>query len=148
MANKKPEAEVVKALKKFFKSQPDWFDVHVIEASANFNEGAGRYMNGAVASGYPDMSGNDRYGHALYIEVKAKGKLATMSPAQYVFLERKVSLGCFAACVDSVDMFTTLYKTWLGARPENKQAYLMRHLKKPKALRDMEADDGPLFPED
>lgn len=146
MTSKTPESKVVIALKKFFKSQPDFFDVHVIEASANFDEKAGRYTKGAVAPGYPDMSGNDKYGHALYIEVKAKGKLHTLKPAQYIFLERKISLGCFAACVDSVESFKTIYKTWLGAQPEKKQSYLMRHLKKPKMLRDLE-DDEPLFPE-
>lgn len=147
--NKSPEAEVVKDLKRFFKyKHPDFFDIHVIEAKANYSEKTGRYMHGAVAPGYPDMSGNDKFGNALFIEVKAKGKLSTLRPDQYFFLTRKIELNCFAVCVDSVDMFIQVYKTWLSLESTQRQQYLLSQLKPNKKLREIiEEDSQPLFPE-
>lgn len=147
MANKSPEKIVVIELKKFFKSQPDWFDVHVIEAKANFNEKAGRYMNGAVAPGYPDMSGSDKFGYALFIEVKAPGKRATLRPEQYLFLKRKIEMNAFACCVDSVAMFKDLYKNWLELELPQRQQYLLSQIKLPKKLKQILEDDSPLFPD-
>lgn len=148
--NKSPEAEVVKDLKRFFKyQQADWFDVHVIEAKANYSEKTGRYMHGAVAPGHPDMAGNDKFGNALFIEIKAKGKLSTIRPDQYFFIVRKIELNCFAVCVDSLEMFKSLYKTWLSTESSQRSQLLLSHLKPNKKLREIIADDlEPLFPED
>jgi hypothetical protein len=145
MANKKPEAKVVIELKKFFRKHDDWFDVHVIEAKANFSEKTGRYTSGAVAAGYPDMSGNDKFGNALFIEVKAPGKLKTLRLGQYMFLKRKIEMNCFACCVDSIDMFSSIYKEWLKTEHEKKEQFLLSRIELSKKLQKEVDDNSPLF---
>ena len=136
----------IMSLESDFKKHDEFFDVHVIEAKANFSEKTGRYTSGAVSAGYPDMSGNDKYGNALFIEVKAPGKLKTLRLGQYKFLDRKISLNCFAACVDSVDMFSDLYKVWLKLDHEERQEYLRSQLPKSKTVQtELEDEDKPLF---
>lgn len=120
--NEHPEKEVVKAILEYGKTK-GW-DIEVIDAKAVFNEKEGRYLTGQVAPGYPDVSGNNGLGHALYIEAKAPGKRSTVRDDQVTFLLRKIGTNSFAVVVDSTELLEELYNGWLLA--ENKKAFLLR----------------------
>jgi len=115
----------------------------IIEARANFSEESQRYTSGAVAAGYPDLSGNMADGRAVFIEVKAKGKRSTIRPAQHQFLIGKISSNCFAACIDSIECFEKLFSEWKNS--QNRKALLLKELP-PLAARYI-SDDSWFSPE-
>ena len=89
------------------------FDVSVIDSKATYSTNLERYAKSKSApSGFPDITGNDDRGMAVFIELKAKGKLSTLRPAQKIFLLRKIQSGCFAVVVDSADLLFDLYSQW------------------------------------
>ena len=102
------------------------WDITIIEAKANYSEESGRYTHGAVASGYPDLSGDMPGGLAVYIETKAPGKRSTIRPAQHAFLIRKISNGCFAICCDSIVYFDRVFSEWQASG--NRKALLLKEL--------------------
>lgn len=122
--NDKPEARFVLELKKYL-TELGW-DVTIIEAKANYSEESGRYTHGAVASGYPDISGNLPNGLACYIETKAPGKRSTIRPAQHEFLTRKISTNCFAICCDSIEYFEKVFSEWQTS--QSRKALLLKEL--------------------
>lgn len=90
--------------------------VDVIDSKATFSQRSQSYKKSKAAPiGFPDLVGNDEHGRAFYIELKAKGKLRTIRPAQRKFLLRKIQDNCFAACVDSVACFERIYLSWLAS---------------------------------
>lgn len=123
-SNDKPEARFVLELKKYL-TNLGW-DVTIIESKANYSEESGRYTHGAVASGYPDLSGNLPNGLACYLETKAPGKRSTIRPAQHEFLTRKIASNCFAICVDSINYFERVFSEW--QKVENKKSFLLKEL--------------------
>jgi len=135
-SNDKPEAKFVLELRKYLNGL-GW-DVTIVEAKANYSESAGRYMNGAVASGYPDLSGNMPDGLAVYIEAKAPGKRSTIRPAQHEFLTRKIASNCFAICCDSIEYFERVFSEW--QKVQNKKAFLIKEL--PALAARYSADDS------
>jgi len=137
--NEKPEAEFLLLLKKYLHGL-GW-DMTVIEAKANYSESSGRYTHGAVASGYPDMSGNMPSGLAAYIEVKAPGKRNTIRPAQREFLIGKIGTNCFAIVCDSVKYFEQVHGEWLVA--SDKKSYLLSQL--PELAGKYRDDVGDIF---
>ncbi len=89
------------------------FDVSVIDSKATYSTNLERYAKSKSApGGFPDIVGNDDRGMAVFIELKAKGKLSTLRPAQKIFLLRKIQAGCFAVAVDSADLLFELYSQW------------------------------------
>ena len=89
------------------------FDVSVIESKATYSKNLERYTKSKSAPvGISDIVGNDDRGMAVYVELKAKGKLSTLRPAQKIFLLRKIQSGCFAVVVDSADLLFDLYSQW------------------------------------
>lgn len=94
------------------------FDVSVIDSKAVYSKNLERYAKSKAAPvGFPDIVGNDRYGIAVYIELKAKGKLHTLRKEQYQFLSKKIDQGCFALVADTPDLVFYAYKRWrLGER--------------------------------
>lgn len=125
-SNDKPEARFVLELKKHL-TNLGW-DVTIIEAKANYSQESGRYTHGAVASGYPDLSGNTPDGIAVYIETKAPGKRSTIRPAQHEFLIRKISTNCFSICCDSISYFERVFNEWKTS--PNRKALLLKELPK------------------
>lgn len=123
-SNAKPEAEFLLVLKKHLTAL-GW-SMTIVEAKANFSEESGRYVNGAVAAGFPDLSGNMPDGRAVFIEVKAPGKRSTIRPAQHEFLIGKISTNCFAICCDSIEYFERVFSEWKKA--ENQKAFLLKEL--------------------
>jgi len=105
------------------------FDCNVVEAKAAYNPKIKRYLGGPTIPGFSDIVGNTKDGIAVFIELKAPGKLSTISFDQYTFLKRKILHGCFATCVDSVDMLSTIYKNWNEFSEFVKKDYLLSKLK-------------------
>lgn len=129
---KRPEKEVEREVK-------DWceefgWDVTVIDSG--FHEGerskVGEY-------GFSDLAGNTPEGLSCYIELKAKGKISTLSIQQYLFLRRKIEKNCFAVVVDSAQLLGNLYRAFLVST--DKKAYLISRLPE-KFNKDY---DKPLF---
>jgi RecB family endonuclease NucS len=87
-------------------------DVSVVESKAKFSESQQRYRRQETEVGFSDVVGNDEAGMAVFIELKARGKLNSLRPAQRAFLLRKIHSGCFATVVDSGDLLYELYRRW------------------------------------
>jgi hypothetical protein len=137
--NEKPEEAVVQALLKFFKEHPETFSVNRVESKAVYSSAAGRYMEGQAEEGFSDLIGCDSEGFALYIEVKAPGRRSSIRPSQEVFLLQKIKMRAFAAVVDSVELFQTLYSSWhLQGRSK---AFLEQELPRSAKLAKIKADE-------
>ncbi len=107
--------------------------VDVIDSKATFSQASQSYRKSKSApEGFPDLVGNDEHGRAFYIELKAKGKLSTLSPLQRKFLEEKIQQNCFAAVVDSSSLFEKIYLDWLAS--EKDSDILMEYLPKKKSI--------------
>lgn len=88
-------------------------DLSVIDSKAIYSKNQDRYTkNYCVPEGAPDLWGCDSNGVAVYVELKAPGKLNTLSHKQRQFLQRKAALGCFAIAVDSPQMLFEMYLNW------------------------------------
>lgn len=140
-----PEADFVIEFLTFTKKHSKFFSLNVIEAKGVYDPDAGRYSNGQVEPGYPDISGNNSNGIAMYLEAKAPGKRGTISLGQYMFLMRKIEMNCFAICFDSIDYFKSTYKTWLSLDGLARQKYLIKSLPTNKSIRDVLGDDSDIF---
>jgi len=126
--NKRPEKDLVKQILQLAPTLG--LNLHCIESKAVFSQKLNRYISQQAQSGYPDLSGNNQIGQALYIEIKAPGKRSSLRALQREFLLKKIDQNCFAACVDSFELLRETYQEWLNA--ENKKAILVRRL--PRAL--------------
>lgn len=105
--NKKPEKLVEKAVMEWLKANQ--FSCHVVESKAVFSPRAGIYLNSQADPGMSDIVGCTPDGMGCFIELKAKGRRPALKDHQRRFLLSKITRGCFAACVDSVDY---LEKCW------------------------------------
>jgi len=99
--NKKPEKEVEKEVMAWLKRNA--FYCHVVESKAVFSEKTGSYLHGQATPGFPDVVGCAGDGTAVFIELKAKGKISTVSFKQYSFLRRAIEHNAFACVTDSED---------------------------------------------
>lgn len=108
---KSPEKETEKDVLNWCKKHR--FDVSVVESKAVFSRAAQRYLHGQTEAGFSDIAGCTDTGKGCFIELKAKGKLNTIRPAQIEFLVRKIRCGAFACCVDSADMLNDIYHSWI-----------------------------------
>jgi hypothetical protein len=100
-------------------------DIDVIDSKATFSEKTKTYKKSRSAPvGSPDLWGNTDQGIAVYIELKAQGKIKNLRPEQRLFLEKKVLQGCFACCVDSPLLFREHFFQW----SKNGRDYLLKVL--------------------
>lgn len=137
--NAKPEKKVEAAHLIWFKE--NLFDVDVIEGKAVFNASEGRYLRGQVIPGFSDIAGNDQFGHAVYVELKAPGRVSALRDEQYDFLMRKIYSNCFAIVSDNANRTAILYRHWLELPSmESRREFLLKNLPKKKPV-----DDRPLF---
>jgi hypothetical protein len=111
--SKKPEDQVyLKVCAWAFRNN---FWIHRIESKATFSQKIGRYTNRTPApKGFPDVCGLGPNGEAVYIELKAKGKLSTIRPEQHRFLSKAISMGAFAVCIDDDKNLDVYYTTWVA----------------------------------
>jgi predicted metal-dependent phosphotriesterase family hydrolase len=108
-------------------------DVDVIDSKATFSQAKNIYTKSkSVPEGFSDLVGNTQDGVAVFIELKAKGKLKTLREKQYMFLRRKIMQNCFACAVDSDDLLHDIYMNWIKA--DNKIDYLLSRLPKIKSI--------------
>lgn len=117
--NERPEKITEKEVLMWCKSRG--FDVSVVESKAVYSRGAGRYLRGQTEAGFADIAGCTNDGTAAFIELKARGKLKTIRPAQILFLERKARLGAFACCVDSVSLIDGIFILWSEQRSVSRE---------------------------
>lgn len=120
-----PEMQVQIEVVAYLNSVAIDFDIY--ESKANYSLARNSYTkNKSIVEGHPDIAGCDSEGRAIYIELKAKGKLKTLRPKQKLFLERKIRSKAFAVCVDSAQMLNDLYLTWL--KIDDKESFLLDFL--------------------
>lgn len=136
--NSKPEKEVEAKVVAWCKE--NGFEISVVESKAVFNRAAGRYIKGQTDAGFSDMAGitGDGSGCGAFIELKAQGKLKTISVAQYDFLLAKIQKGAFSCCIDSVELLAQIYYGWLTLKhqnPNDAKSYLISFLPKPRQLK-------------
>lgn len=98
-------------------------DVSVVDSGMEFTKSGGQKMSDTEV-GFSDLVGNTENGIAVFIELKARGKIANVSPTQLRFLLRKAQAGCFACAVDRPEVLFSLYLAW---KAEGRKA-LERHL--------------------
>lgn len=137
-----PEKEVEKEVIEWCRKRG--FDVSVVESKAVFSRSAQRYLRGQTEAGFSDIAGCDDCGRAVFIELKARGKKNTIRPAQVEFLLRKIRLGAFGVCVDSVDCLNDFYINWSILKKESEEKaknYLLSVL--PKSNQKEYTDDIP-----
>jgi hypothetical protein len=75
------------------------FDMSVVDSSTY----GVRYGLNKTSESLPDLVGNVGM-YSVWIELKAPGKLSTISIRQHAFLKRKIEAGAFAVCVDSAKL--------------------------------------------
>ena len=135
-----PEKELEKEVMTWAKEYG--FDLTVVDSS-----GYGTWDNKKVGElGVTDLIGNYK-ALSVWIELKAKGKLSTIRYDQYKFLERKAQAGCFAVCVDSVDLLKEIWSQWLYKKTvgQGPIEYLLDVLPKGAKVKAGDHYDRPLF---
>lgn len=139
--NGKPEKELERSVLQWASSQGIF--LHVVEAKAVFSEKAQRYLRGQAEAGLPDLIGN--HGSlSVWIELKAKGRRSTLKEHQREFLVAKIEQGCFACCVDSVEMLESLLVSFLSTGTSDRQLLLLNALPAKRNL-PFEAADEVFF---
>lgn len=109
--NKSPEKDLCeKEIMPWLKANA--FCCTVIEAKSTFSASVGKYIKSQAVPGFPDIVGNDSDGVAVYIELKAPGRISTLRDNQRRFLKKKIYSNCFGIVVDSVDKLQTSYEQW------------------------------------
>ncbi len=115
--NGNPEALVVNAILAWLKL--NGFSCHKVESKAVYSARAGRYLRGQTNVGVSDIIGVAPNGVAVFVEVKAPGRRANLSPAQVVFLTDKINHGAFALASDSVEHLESLWNEFKKIRSIN-----------------------------
>ena len=109
-----PEKEVEKIVLKWLRKQGFSVDVISNEIVQRVTRGAGAntFDNSPTRPGFSDIVGNDRDGRAVFIELKAPGRLRNLSYSQACFIEEKIETGAFACVTDKVERLADIYKVW------------------------------------
>lgn len=86
-------------------------DMSIVDSGLEFTKNGGQKESDTEV-GFSDLVGNDPNGIACYIELKARGKIKTLSDSQRRFLLRKAQAGCFACVVDRPEVLFSLFLAW------------------------------------
>ena len=140
--NEKPEKLVERDVTAWCHSHK--IDVSIVECKGVYNQKTNTFLHGMTEPGYSDLSGNNQFGIAVFIELKAKGRRSTLRIKQEEFIIRKIKMGCFACVVDSSDLLDEIYYSWLKYYDANLFAEAKRYLISQMPKRREEAD-VPLF---
>jgi len=110
--NKAPEKAVQTEVMAWLNSKG--FDCNVFESKAVFSASANRYLHSQMKPGVVDIIGNDPNGHAVFIELKAPGRInrSSLRAEQRLFLLRKIETYAFACVVDSSKRLEEIYSGW------------------------------------
>lgn len=124
--NAKPEKAVQNAVVDYCAGR----NIHlfIVDSSAVYSHGAGRYLRGKADPGFPDATGFNNDGRALYVEFKAPGRRSTIRIGQYEFLRRAILNDCFAVVCDSLESFVEDYTRFqhLSDRTSQREFLLQR----------------------
>lgn len=126
--NGNPEKLVERECMKWFRENN--FSMNVVESKAVYNPQAGKYLKGQTDPGVLDSFGNDINGHAIFVEFKAKGKSANLSPAQYEFMIEKIDSNAFCCVTDSAVRLEEIYKYWRTLASSGQSVEAMDYLRK------------------
>lgn len=111
--NEKPEKGVELACVRWMQLMK--WDVQIFEAKATRSI-SGHWRQQAMKAGTADCGGNMPDGHAVAIEFKAPGRLASFAlernARQQEYLSRKIESGVFACVTDSLDRLVLIHKRW------------------------------------
>ncbi len=99
-------------------------DVSVVDSKMTYSAGLKKYVESETESGFSDLCGNTPDGFGVFIELKAIGKIKTVTQKQKNFLIRKAEAGCFACAVDRPEVLFRLYLDW----KRDGRAALLSHL--------------------
>lgn len=123
------------------------WSVDVMESKSFWNSKAQAWTQHGLKEGTPDVVGCSNEGIAVFIELKAPGRLSTLRESQRHFLEKKIMANSFAVVVDSIDRLSSLYNQWMVMRKElrliDMRNFLLSYLPKNKNIE----DQGNLFEE-
>lgn len=121
--NSKPEFELTyKPVKRWL--YENGFSCDKVESKAVRGADGGFYRGMAVA-GMSDLVGCDPHGYAVFIELKAPGRRASLKGHQRDFLIEKIKRGAFACCTDSVEHLSETYSHWQKTKSKE---FLMANL--------------------
>lgn len=108
--NLSPERDLQKELIKHLNSI-GW-SVQSVESKSTFDPRSGRYVGVAAKHGTSDLVGNDSNGCAVFIELKAPGRIGTLREKQREFLIQKIKSNAFACVIDSLSLLIDIYSKW------------------------------------
>ncbi len=145
--NEKPEKEVEQKALAWLRS--NGFHMSVVESKATYDPKRGRYISQSVKDGFVDLVGNHFSGLSVFIELKAPGRRATLRDNQRAFLMAKIETGCFAVCIDDVELLAVQFEEFQKMRKRQQFQLSKDFLRAALPVRKASLiDDEPLFPEE
>lgn len=139
-----PEKEVQREVVKTLRQRGFSIDVVENEAVQRALRGGADYLDKSAPTrlGFSDLAGNDAYGRAVFIELKAKGRVKNLTYNQLSFLLEKIETNCFATVADEAEIVLDLYERWSATANATKRRRILI-----QALPDRQNnnDDGDLF---
>jgi hypothetical protein len=145
-SNGSPEKDLEKEVLSFLENNS--FHVNVVESKATFNQQQQRFISSSVKSGFADIVGNHYTGIAVFIELKAPGRRSTLRDNQREFLLSKIETGCFAVCIDSVELLEAQWNRFRELIDRKQYIFAQDFLKLALPYKKQYVDDEPLFPEE
>lgn len=103
--NKKPERDLQKKIFSWCREA----GMHVYITDRGYWGRIGMLYSCPFAQGHSDISGNDKDGLSVYIEVKAPGRIKTLKSDQREFLKERIKEKCFATVTDDLEKLKSLY---------------------------------------
>lgn len=114
----KPEKRIEQDVRWWLARNSFWSEV--FDSKGTYSEGKGRYAKSiGLPVGTPDLLAWHKSGVGAMIELKAPGKLESLSLQQYQFLMRGIEQNAFAVVVDSTERLETLWKEWNSLRSKD-----------------------------
>lgn len=138
--NTKPEKLVEQQVLQHLRASG--YFVEVVESKAVFSKSAGRFLRGQARAGFVDVVGCSPQGQFVALELKSKGRLASLRPEQREFLVQVISRGGFGACVDSVDRLDQILSAY-KANPSKETLLSFLPTKREEKLTDLFVTEDP-----
>jgi hypothetical protein len=137
--SKQPEREVERQILASLNAR-GWYLIKT-DAKAVYSAAAGRFVNAKISAGTLDLTGSDADGNAVFLEVKAPGRIKNLSEGQLLTLVSHCRQGRFAIVADSIELVLAHHRTWqtcqdLSQRRKFLMDLLAPHLSKQKSPSD------------
>jgi len=133
----RPEKAVEAQVLLWLKSRQ--FQAWVIDAStyvSSKSAGSPKYYKQSHAPvGHSDIAGICPGGRAFFCELKAPGKIGTLTQKQHNFLKNCIESNAFAVCVDSCERLSELWSRFNSIENlEKRKQFLIQSLKKKELI--------------